>query len=201
MADGSVIIDIKGDSSAFQKTLGGLSSLAGGALKGVGTAVGAATAAVGGLAAAAIKVGSGFESSMSQVAATMGITTDEIANGSADFELLSQAAKDAGATTAFSASQAAEALNYLALAGYDAQTAADALPAVLNLAAAGGMDLAYASDLATDAMAALGIEASNENLTKFGDQMAKTASKANTSVRPSSPSAARQRALQAVRSS
>jgi len=156
--------------------------LAGGALKGVGTAVGAATAAVGGLAAAAIKVGSGFESSMSQVAATMGITTDEIANGSADFELLSQAAKDAGATTAFSASQAAEALNYLALAGYDAQTAADALPAVLNLAAAGGMDLAYASDLATDAMAALGIEASNENLTKFGDQMAKTASKANTSV-------------------
>lgn len=144
MADGSVIIDIKGDSSAFQKTLGGLSSLAGGALKGVGTAVGAATAAVGGLAAAAIKVGSGFESSMSQVAATMGITTDEIANGSADFELLSQAAKDAGATTAFSASQAAEALNYLALAGYDAQTAADALPAVLNLAAAGGMDLAYA---------------------------------------------------------
>ena len=48
MADGSVIIDIKGDSSAFQKTLGGLSSLAGGALKGVGTAVGAATAAVGG---------------------------------------------------------------------------------------------------------------------------------------------------------
>ena len=182
MADGSVIIDIKGDSSAFQKTLGGLSSLAGGALKGVGTAVGAATAAVGGLAAAAIKVGSGFESSMSQVAATMGITTDEIANGSADFELLSKAAKDAGATTAFSASQAAEALNYLALAGYDAQTAADALPAVLNLAAAGGMDLAYASDLATDAMAALGIEASNENLTKFGDQMAKTASKANTSV-------------------
>ena len=182
MADGSVIIDIKGDSSAFQKTLGGLSSLAGGALKGVGTAVGAATAAVGGLAAAAIKVGSGFESSMSQVAATMGITTDEIANGSADFELLSQAAKDAGATTAFSASQAAEALNYLALAGYDAKTAADALPAVLNLAAAGGMDLAYASDLATDAMAALGIEASNENLTKFGDQMAKTASKANTSV-------------------
>lgn len=182
MADGSVIIDIKGDSSAFQKTLGGLGSLAGGALKGVGTAVGAATAAVGGLAAAAIKVGSGFESSMSQVAATMGITTDEIANGSADFELLSQAAKDAGATTAFSASQAAEALNYLALAGYDAQTAADALPAVLNLAAAGGMDLAYASDLATDAMAALGIEASNENLTKFGDQMAKTASKANTSV-------------------
>lgn len=70
----------------------------------------------------------------------------------------------------------------MALAGYDAETAADALPAVLNLAAAGSMDLAYASDLATDAMSALGIEASSENLTKFGDEMAKTASKANTSV-------------------
>ena len=156
--------------------------MAGSALKGAATAVAAATTAVGGLAAASVKVGSNFESSMSQVAATMGLTTADIANGSEEFEILAQAAKDAGATTAFSASQASEALNYLALAGYDAQTAADALPAVLNLAAAGSMDLAYASDLATDAMAALGIEASNENLTRFGDEMAKTASKANTSV-------------------
>ena len=119
---------------------------------------------------------------MSQVAATMGLTVEDIRNGSEEFELLSQAAKDAGATTAFSASEAADALNYLALAGYDAATSADVLPSVLNLAAAGGLDLAYASDLATDAMAALGIEASSANLTEFGDKMAKTASKANTSV-------------------
>lgn len=178
-ADGSVVIEIIGDAKKFISTLGELS---GSAVKGLTTAVTAATTAVGGLAAASVKVGSGFESSMSQVAATMGLTTADIANGSEEFELLAQAAKDAGATTAFSASQASEALNYLALAGYDAQTAADALPAVLNLAAAGSMDLAYASDLATDAMAALGIEASNENLTRFGDEMAKTASKANTSV-------------------
>lgn len=181
-ADGSVVIEIIGDDKEFKSTLGSLGTVAGSALKGAATAVAAATTAVGGLAAASVKVGSNFESSMSQVAATMGITTEELANGSEEFELLSQAAKDAGATTAFSASEAAEALNYLALAGYDAQTAADALPAVLNLAAAGSMDLAYASDLATDAMAALGIEASNENLTRFGDEMAKTASKANTSV-------------------
>lgn len=181
-ADGSVVIEIIGDDKEFKSTLGSLGTVAGSALKGTVTAVAAATTAVGGLAAAAIKVGSNFESSMSQVAATMGITTADIANGSKEFEILSQAAKDAGSTTAFSASQAAEALNYLALAGYDAQTAADALPAVLNLAAAGSMDLAYASDLATDAMAALGIEAYNENLTRFGDEMAKTASKANTSV-------------------
>ena len=105
----------------------------------------------------------------------MGTTVDQI-------EELREAALEAGATTAFSASDAADALNYLALAGYDAATAADTLPAVLNLAAAGSMDLAYASDLATDAMSALGIEAGSENLTKFGDQMAVTASKANTSV-------------------
>ena len=141
--DGSVIIDIEGDSSKFKSALSGLGSIASTALKGVTTAVAAVTTAVAGVATAAVKVGSGFESSMSQVAATMGLTVEDIRNGSEEFELLSQAAKDAGATTAFSASEAADALNYLALAGYDAATSADVLPSVLNLAAAGGLDLAY----------------------------------------------------------
>ena len=175
MADGSVIIDSKLDSSGLEKGLQGLGGIA---QKGLG-AVSAGIAAVSaGLTAAggyAAKVGMSFDSAMSQVAATMGTTVDQIG-------ILSDAAKEMGATTAFSATEAAQALNYLALAGYDAATAADTLPAVLNLAAAGGMDLAYASDLATDAMSALGIEASNANLTAFGDQMAMTASKANTSV-------------------
>nr|DAY92500.1 MAG TPA: hypothetical protein [Caudoviricetes sp.] len=69
-----------------------------------------AVAGISGAAIAAIGVGSNFESSMSQVAATMGITASEIANGSKSFEILKQAAKDAGATTQFSASQSAEAL-------------------------------------------------------------------------------------------
>ena len=191
--DGSVVIGIDGDSSGFKKELSGIGGVAKSALSGmgniaktamvgVGTAIGAVTTAVGAIGTASAKVGMDFESSMSQVAATMGMTTEQLAAGSTEFDLLKQAAKDAGASTAFSATEAAEALNYLALAGYDAETAADALPAVLNLAAAGGLDLAYASDLATDAMSALGIEASKENLTKFGDQMARTASKANTSV-------------------
>lgn len=180
--DGSVVIDIEGDSSKFKEALSGLGGIASTALKGVTTAITAVTTAVVGVTTAAVKVGSSFESSMSQVAATMGLTVEDLANGSAEFELLEQAAKDAGATTAFSASEAAEALNYLALAGYDAETSAEALPTVLNLAAAGGLDLAYASDLATDAMAALGLAATSDNLTTFGDQMAKTASKANTSV-------------------
>ena len=73
-------------------------------------------------------------------------------------------------------------MNYLALAGYDADKAATALPTVLKLAGAGAMDLAAASDMVTDSMSALGIEATEANLTQFSDQLAQTASKANTSV-------------------
>ena len=79
-----------------------------------------------------------------------------------------------------SASQAGDALNYLALAGYDAEKAAATLPKVLTLAAAGGLDLAYASDLVTDSMAALSME--TEELDNYIDEMAKTAQKSNTSV-------------------
>lgn len=182
MADGKVIIDTALNASGIKD---GLSKLGSTIKSGLGVATKAISAVSAGLSAAAgasIKVGSDFESSMSQVAATMGMTAEEVSNGSEQFEILRNAAKDAGATTQFSATQAGEALNYLALAGYDAATAADTLPAVLNLASAGGLDLAYASDLATDAMSALGIEASKDNLTRFGDEMAKTASKANTSV-------------------
>lgn len=73
-------------------------------------------------------------------------------------------------------------MNYLALAGYDAEKAATALPTVLKLAGAGAMDLGAASDMVTDSMSALGIAATEANLTNFADQLAQTASKANTSV-------------------
>lgn len=118
---------------------------------------------------------------MSQVQATMLIdtTTEE---GAAAFATLEDAARECGRTTAFSATEAAEALNYLALAGYDADQAATALPTVLKLAGAGAMDLARASDMVTDSMSALGLEATEANLNTFADQLAQTASKANTSV-------------------
>ena len=120
-------------------------------------------------------IGSQFESSMAQVAATMGITQiDE------EFQQLSETAKEMGENTKFSASQAADALNYLALAGYDADKACSALPTVLDLAAAGGMELANASDMVTDSMSALGLEM--DELTGFADQMAVTSQKSNTSV-------------------
>lgn len=128
-------------------------------------------------AGAATKVGMDFEASMDQVAATMGIVGDA---SDSNFKKLSDAAKQMGATTKYSASQSAEALNYLALAGYDTDKSISALPKVLNLAAAGGIDLAYASDLVTDSMSALGIE--TDQLEGFTDQMAKTSQKANTNV-------------------
>lgn len=132
------------------------------------------------LGTGAVTVAANFEKGMSQVAATMGMTAEEINGGSEAFESLKQAAMDAGKSTQFSASESAEALNYLALAGYDAEKAIETLPTVLNLAAAGGLELGYASDVMTDAMSALGLSTSEAE--GFVDQLAKTASKSNTSV-------------------
>lgn len=120
-----------------------------------------------------VETGMGFDSAMSQVAATMGVTVDEIAE-------LRDYAKEMGAETAFSATQSAEALNFMALAGYDAETSMKMLPNVMNLAAAGGMELARASDMVTDSQTALGL--SIEDTEVLVDQMAKTSSKTNTSV-------------------
>uniref|UniRef100_UPI0035A31EE7 phage tail tape measure protein n=1 Tax=Anaerofustis stercorihominis TaxID=214853 RepID=UPI0035A31EE7 len=143
-----------------------------------------ASAAVTAMGGAAVKTAADFESSMSQVQATMGITKDSMSTLDGQsvntMDALSDLAKEMGSKTAFSASECAEALNYLALAGYDTQEMADTLPTVLNLAAAGGLDLASASDMVTDAMSALGMKTSDAN--KMVDQMAKTASSTNTSV-------------------
>ena len=156
-----------------------------GVMKGVAVAAEAAAAALAAVGAAMAdisKTGMGFDTAMSQVAATMAITAD-----SANYEKLSNAAKEMGSTTKYSATQAAEALNYLALAGYDADRAVEALPGILNLAQAGAMELATASDMVTDTMSALGLAskdaAENQaNMTELTDKMAVTAQKSNTSV-------------------
>ncbi len=132
------------------------------------------------LGTGAIATAANFEDAMRQVAATMGITADEIENGSESYKILEDAAKQCGENTKYSASEAAEALNYLALAGYDAKKSAEVLPKILNLATAGNLDLATASDMVTDAMAALGME--TKDLDKYIDEMAKTSQKSNTSV-------------------
>lgn len=142
------------------------------------------TAGVAALGTAAVTTAASFESAMSQVQATMGITKDSMTqvNGESvnTMDTLGELAKKMGAETAFSASECAEALNYLALAGYDTQQMCDTLPTVLNLAAAGDIELASASDMVTDAMSALGMGVSESE--KMVDQMAKTASTTNTSV-------------------
>lgn len=164
--------------SGIMQKLGKIGSVA---MKGIITAVTAAGTALLALGKKAVDVGMNFETSMSQVMATMGINKST-AEGQKAYETLSAAAEKMGAETAFTASEAADALNYLALAGYDATTAAEALPTVLHLAGAGGMDLATASDMITDSMAALQMEVNQTNLNRFADQMAKAASTTNTSV-------------------
>ena len=136
-------------------------------------AISAAATGITNFAKSSIMTGQSFDKSMSQVAATMGKNVDEIDD-------LREFAKKMGSETAFSASQAADALNYMALAGYDAQTSMNMLPNVLNLAASGGMELARASDMITDTQSALGL--SLDETAKLVDKMAKGASKTNTSV-------------------
>lgn len=120
-----------------------------------------------------VSTGMDFDKAMSQVAATMGTTTEQIGD-------LRDFAREMGANTAFSATEAAEALNYMALAGYNSAEAMEMLPNVLNLAAAGNMDLARASDMVTDSQTALGLSFDETKI--LVDQMAKTASSSNTSV-------------------
>ena len=172
MADYSVTGDTSLDTSGFTKGISSMTVAAGNLISDLVKTAGSKLA---GLAQSSVGVGMTFDASMSQVAATMGTTVDQISN-------LTKVAKEMGSTTKFTATQAADALNYLALAGYDANKAAEVLPSVLNLAAAGGMDLAYASDLVTDAMASLNIEANKQNVDEFGNKLAMAASKANANV-------------------
>lgn len=151
-------------------------------------ALAAGTAAVTAFGVSSIKVGAEFDKSMSQVAATMGLSMDELKTqvGSVDTAFgeftgnLREYAQYMGKNTAFSASEAADALNYMALAGYDVQESMTMLPNVLNLAAAGNMDLATASDMVTDAQTAFGLEMSE--MPQLIDEMAKASSTGNTSV-------------------
>lgn len=172
MADYSITGDTRLDTSGFTKGISSMTVAAGNLISDLTKT---AATKLAGLAKSSVSVGMNFDASMSQVAATMGTTVDQIDN-------LTKVAKEMGSTTKFTATQAADALNYLALAGYNADKAAEVLPSVLNLAAAGGMDLAYASDLVTDAMASLNIEANKQNVDDFGNKLAMAASKANANV-------------------
>lgn len=117
---------------------------------------------------------------MSQVAATMGITSEEIANGSESFELLKAKAKEMGASTKYTASEAAEGLNILAMAGLNATEATESIGDVLNLAGAGAMSLEQSASYLTGAVKGFNDEMGNSAY--YADLMAKGATMANTSV-------------------
>lgn len=156
--------------------------------KAIGVAALGMGAAIGAFGISSVKTGMEFDSAMSQVAATMGKTMNEMEDeiGSVDLAWgtfsgnLREYAQEMGAHTKFSAIESAEALNYMALAGYDTQKSMEMLPPVLSLAAAGNMELARASDMVTDASSALGL--TQEQTVEMVDQMAMAASKSNTSV-------------------
>lgn len=132
------------------------------------------------LVSSVVSTGMAFESSMSNVQALSGAT-------GADFEALSAKAQEMGAKTKFSASEAADAMGYMAMAGWNAKDMLNGIEGVMNLAAASGEDLASVSDIVTDAMTAFGLAADGTtkgvaNATYFADTLAATAASANTNV-------------------
>lgn len=118
-------------------------------------------------------VGSSFEAGMSQVAAISGATASEL-------DQLNAKAKELGASTKFTATQTAEAMNYMAMAGWDAEQMLSGIDGVMNLAAASGGDLAQTSDIVTDAITAFGLKA--EDVGHFADVLAAASANANTNV-------------------
>ena len=120
-----------------------------------------------------IETGKNFDSAMSEVSAISGATGK-------DLQMLRDTAKEFGSTTMFSASEAADALKYMSLAGWDANTSASALGGVLDLAAASGMELGAASDMVTDYLSAFGMEAEKSGY--FADLLAYAQANANTTA-------------------
>lgn len=120
-----------------------------------------------------LEVGMNFESAMSQVEAVSGATGDEI-------DALTEKAKEMGSTTKFTATEAAEAFNYMAMAGWKTEDMISGIDGIMNLAAASGADLATTSDIVTDALTAMGYSA--EDAGKLADVMAAASSNANTNV-------------------
>ncbi len=126
-----------------------------------------------GMGTAIVKTSANFESAMSKVKAISGATGD-------DFEKLKEKAKEMGAKTQFSASQSADAMSYMAMAGWNSSQILSGLGGVMNLAAASGEDLASVSDIVTDAMTAFGLQA--KDASHFSDVLAQASNRSNTSV-------------------
>ena len=142
-------------------------------ITGAGKAVMPVSSAVAGLGAVSIKTSADFDSAMSQVAAVSGAVGE-------DFDALREKAREMGAKTKFSASEAADAMNYMAMAGWKTEDMLSGIEGIMNLAAASGEDLATTSDIVTDALTAFGLSADDSG--HFADLLAAASSNANTNV-------------------
>lgn len=160
MSDGKVTIETALDSSGFEEGL----KLLGGALAALG---------LGAIAKDIVETGASFESTMSKVGAISGATEQQMND-------LTYAAKEMGRTSVFSASESAQAMVYMGMAGWDAEKMIAGLPGIMNLAAASGEDLALVSDICTDALTAFGMQASDSE--HFANLLATASSSANTNV-------------------
>lgn len=175
---GKIAVDNSEANRAIDETVGNVGNAEprmSKALKKIGAAVVAAFAVdkIKDFGKACISAGMDFDSQMSTVAAISGATGEE-------FEILRAKAQEMGATTAFSATESAQAMEYMAMAGWKTTDITNGLAGVMNLAAASGEDLATTSDIVTDAMTAFGMSA--DQSTYFADVLAQTATNANTNV-------------------
>lgn len=139
----------------------------------VGTKLLPVTAGVVGLGTVAVKTAADFDTAMSKVSAVSGAT-------GSDLDALRDKAREMGSKTKFSASEAAEAMNYMAMAGWKTEDMLSGIEGVMNLAAASGEDLATTSDIVTDALTAFGLTAKDSG--HFADILAAASSNANTNV-------------------
>ena len=153
--------------------VGGKLQDVGGKIEAVGNKMMPVSAAAAGLTAGIIKTTADFDASMSKVAAVSGAAGE-------DFDKLREKAREMGATTKFTASDAADAMNYMAMAGWKTEQMLDGVSGIMNLAAASGEELATTSDIVTDALTAFGMTA--EESSRFADILAAASSNANTNV-------------------
>ena len=145
----------------------------GGKVEGVGKKLLPVTGAVVGLGVAAVKTAADFDAAMSQVAAVSGASGE-------DLERLRKKAREMGKQTKFSASEAAEAMNYMAMAGWKTEDMLNGIEGIMSLAAASGENLGSVSDIVTDALTAFGLSAADAG--HFSDVLAQASSNANTNV-------------------
>lgn len=172
-SDGSIKITTDLDTSAAQKAMKTFGKIAGVGLKGTVAAVTAVSGAISAVGGFAIKTGAEFESAMSRVQAISGATGKE-------FDALKRQAMELGASTAFSASEAAEGMENLASAGFNTNEIMAAMPGMLDLAASSGEDLASSADIAASTLRGFGLEA--EQAGHVADVLAKNAADTNAAV-------------------